>query len=537
MQAMAYILLLSVLFSSPAFANAVSSEHLGTVAFANSCAASQQMAFDRGVALLHDFWYEEAERQFQQIAVADPGCAMAHWGVAMSLFHQIWNRPGQDSMKRGWAEIEKAQTPPVKTPREREYIAALAVFYAPGKQEFQARVDAYSAAMAALYGHYPDDVDAGSFYALSILATKSPDDGSVGLERKALTVLTPLFSKYPEHPGVAHYIIHACDNPALAPQGLRAAQRYGVIAPSAAHSSHMPAHIFARLGMWQEDIDANVASVAAAKKALPDHPAAIFDQLHAQDFLVYAYLQSGQDARAKDLVDSTKLLVPHNMPGMDMRDMVTFVQTQFPVFYALEMRDWKLASALQPVTGADPDLQTLTYWARVIADGHLRQAKQAQSDLAAYESLLEQVRKGKHAYYADSTGAKIEHDEVLAWAAFAEGNAEKALTNMRAAADLQDKVGQGEVDIPAREMLADMLLELNQPQKALADYQVALQMSPNRFNGLFNAGRAAETAGDKVQAAGYYATLLKTTSDGQQSARPEFTHVKTFVAANQVASR
>ena len=401
------------------------SEQLGSVNFANSC-GSEQAAFNRGVALLHDFWYEEAERQFERLAAANRSCAMAHWGIAMSLFHQIWNRPSDATMQRGWSEIEKAQKLSAGTERERDYIAALASFYRPGKQEFQARADTYSAAMDTIHRRYPDDVDASAFYALSLLANKPPNDASISHERQALAVLTPLFLKYPDHPGLAHYIIHACDNPELAAQGLHAAQRYGIIAPSAAHSSHMPAHIFARLGMWQEDIDANVASVAAAQNALADHPAAIFDQLHAQDFLIYAYLQSGQEARAKEIVNETIASFDkrHAMQGMghiDMHDMVTYTRIKFPVFYDLETRDWKSAAALQPVAGASQEDLTLIYWARILADGHLHDGKQAQSDLAEYQSIINQIARSEP-YFVGSTEAKIQHDEVIAWAALASGD-------------------------------------------------------------------------------------------------------------------
>jgi tetratricopeptide (TPR) repeat protein len=220
--------------------------------------------------------------------------------------------------------------------------------------------------------------------------------------------------------------------------------------------------------------------------------------------------------------------------GMDA--MFGEYRAEFPTIYSLEMRDWKAASALQPVAGAMPQAQTLTYWARTIAAGHLHQPQQARESLAKFESLLDEVRKGKHAYMADSTFAQIEHGEMLAWTAFAEGQEPEALNQMRTAADLQDKVGQGEVDIPAREMLADMLLEFRHPQQALAEYAVALQMSPNRLNDLYHAGLAAEQAGDKAQAAHYYAALMKSTNNGSQSARPEFVHVREFVSSSQVAS-
>src|SRR5580704_3240899 len=252
-------------------AASVNDEHLGTVSFPVSCAPSVRASFNRGVALLHDFWYEEARPQFERIIKADPSCAMAHWGVAMSGFHQIWDRPDEAGMSAGWREMRAAQTPRAKTARERVYIAALSAFFRPGKADYQARIDAYAAAMGRLYAHHPADVDAGAFYALALLAQSAPTDTSLTQEHKAMAVLTPLWRQHPDHPGLVHYIIHACDTPSLAPEALAAAKHYGEIAPSGPHAVHMPGHIFARLGMWQEDIEANRASVAASQAAEARH--------------------------------------------------------------------------------------------------------------------------------------------------------------------------------------------------------------------------------------------------------------------------
>ena len=515
-------------------------ERLGTVSFSVSCSPAAQASFNRGVALLHDFWYSEAGPQFERIAKADPNCAMAHWGIAMSKFHQIWDRPDETTMKAGWEEMQKAQSPAAKTARERAYIAALAAFYKPGKEDFMARVTAYSDAMGAIYKQYPDDVDAGAFYALSLLASGAPDDTSLTQNRKAMAVLTPLFAKYPDNPGVVHYIIHSCDNPDMAHDGLAAANHYGEIAQSGPHAVHMSGHIYARLGMWPQDIGAQLASIKASEMAEARGESGIMDEPHSYDFLMYAYLQSGQDASAKEVVEKMPAVLERirNMSGMhDMAYMIPYYRSEFPVMYALEMRDWQTASALKPVPGAQPAFETQTWWARAVADGHLRRAEQAQADLAKHDALMEEVKKGDHAFFADSTGAKIERHEIAGWAAFASGRNDEALKEMRAAADLQDKVGQGEVDIPAREMLADMLLELHQPQQALAEYRVALKLSPRRFNGLYNAGAAAEAAGDKRAAAEYYAALLKSTGNGAQSSRPEMAHAKSFVESEQVAAR
>jgi tetratricopeptide (TPR) repeat protein len=517
------------------------SERLGTVSFPVSCSPAVQASFNRGVALLHDFWYEEAGPQFAAILKADPRCAMAHWGLAMSGFHQIWDRPNEETRARGWAEMQKAQALGAKTAREGAYIAALSDFYRPGKAEFPERVAAYSAAMGKLYAAYPQDVDAGAFYALSLLARTAPDDITLADNRKAMAVLTPLLARYPDNPGLVHYIIHACDNPAMAAQGLAAANHYGEIAPSGPHAFHMPGHIYARLGLWPQDIASQIGSIAASQSAEAHGESGIMDEPHSYDFLLYAYLQSGQDVKARVVLDQSSAALTRigSMPGMGagyMAGMVPYYRSKLPVFYALEMRDWKTAAALEPPAGAAPNVATMTAWARAIAHGHLRQPEAATADLDRYHALLDEIRKGKNAYLADGTGIKIEQEEIVAWVHFAEGEQAAALEHMRAAADLQDKVGQHEVDIPAREMLADMLLEFHQPREALAEYSKALKLSPNRFNGLYHAGMAAEEAGDKAQAQQFYAALLKSTENGAQSARPELAHARSFASSAQVAA-
>jgi hypothetical protein len=431
----------------------------------------------------------------------------------------------------GMAEMQKAQSPPAKTARERAYIAAVSDFYRPGKQDFPERVQAYSDAMGRLYAQYPDDVDAGAFYALSLLAAAPPDDTSLTAPHKAMAVLTPLSARYPDNPGVVHYIIHSCDNPAMAADGLAAANHYGEIAPSGAHAYHMPGHIYARLGMWPQDIEANLGSVAAATAAQAKYGSGVTDEPHAYDFLLYAYMQSGQDDRAKWVLEQTAPLLNQiaampAMPGHHGPGMVLYYRSKYAVFYALE-----------PAAGAPPEVAALAIWARAIAHGHLLQPEEARADLARYDALIDEIKKGKNAYLADDTGAKIGRGEILGWVAFADGKQDDALKNMRAAAELQDKVGQAEVDIPAREMLADMLLEFHQPRQALAEYEIALKLSPNRFYGLYHAGLAAEQAGDKAKAQQYYAALLKSTDNGAQSARPELAHVKSFVSSAQLAAK
>jgi len=520
---------------------ASASERLGTVHFSVSCSAAVQGPFNRGVALLHDFWYEEAKPQFEAIEKSDPHCAMAHWGVAMSDFHQIWSRPDEAAQKRGWVEMQKAKALKAKTARERDYIAALSAFFRPGRAEYPERIAAYSNAMGKLYAAYPEDVDAGAFYALSLLAATPPNDTSLAWNRKAMVVLTPLIARYPDNPGLVHYIIHACDNPSMAADGLAAADHYGEIAPSGPHAFHMPGHIYARLGLWPQDIASQLGSIAASQTAAEHGESGIMDEPHSYDFLLYAYLQSGKDTLATSVLNQNEaaLKTIASTPGMGagyMAGMVSYYHSKLPVFYALEMRDWKSAGELEPPAGASPDVAAMSVWARAIAHGHLKQAAAAAADLDRYHALIDEIRKGKNAYLADSTGTKIEQEEIIGWVHFAEGKQAGALEHMRSAADLQDKVGQGEVDIPAREMLADMLLESRQPREALVEYEKALQLSPHRFNGLYHAGMAAEEAGDKAKAHQFYAQLLKSTSNGTQSARPELAHAKAVASTREMAA-
>ncbi|MGA7381417.1 MAG: hypothetical protein WBX03_11240 [Terriglobales bacterium] len=507
-------------------------EQLGKVSFPISCEPASQKPFERGVALLHSFGYEEAEQQFVEVARKDPSCAMAHWGIAMSLFHQIWERPQESTLARGQEEMEKAQKIGAKTERERGYISALSVFYRdPGKNDYLKRASAYSGAMAKLYQQYPTDLEAGAFYALSLLAAAPPDDPSLTAEKKAVAVLTPLFQQQPDHPGLAHYIIHSCDSPQLAPMGLDAARRYAEIASSSAHAVHMPSHIFARLGLWQEDIQANLKSVALVQKS--DAMYMHGHQLHAMHFLLYAYLQTGQDEAAKQMVEQSKQILataPKNGDDTGMLEYYGFAAAHSPALYDLEMRHWADAAALQPAANASAHLQRITYWAQTIASAHMGDVEATRRNAQKFDDAEEATRKSKYAYELD--GPNSSRGEVHAWLAFVEKKNDEALRLMRQVADTQDKVGKAEVDIPAREMLADMLLELNQPEQALAEYENSMKIDPNRFNGLAGAARAAELAHQPAKANSYYAQLLKNCQDGSHSDRPELGRAKMVLAKN-----
>jgi hypothetical protein len=507
-------------------------EQLGKVSFPISCAPGSQKAFERGIALLHSFGYEEAEQQFVELAQKDPTCAMAHWGIAMSLFHQIWEQPTDSTLKRGQQEIEKAQKIDAKTQRERDYIAALALFYdGPASKNYLQRATAYSDAMGKLYQQYPTDIEAGAFYALSLIAAEPPGDTSLANRKKAVAVLIPLFEQDPDHPGLAHYIIHACDSPQMAPTGLAAARAYAGIASSSAHAVHMPSHIFARLGLWQEDIQANLKSVALTQQSGAMYMGG--HELHAMHFLLYAYLQTGQDAAARQIVEQSKQIIasaPKDAGDSGMLRYYGFAAAHFPALYDLEMHNWTDAAALQPAANASPDLQRITWWARTIASARMGDVEATRRNAQKFDEAEETIRKSKDAYLLD--GPDSSRGEVHAWLAFAEKKNDEALQRIRQAADTQDLRGKAEVDIPAREMLADMLLELNQPQAALVEYERSMKIDPNRFNELAGAAQAAELVHQPEKANSYYAQLLKNCDDGKHSDRPELGRAKMVLAKN-----
>ena len=503
-------------------------EQLGKVSFPVSCVPNSQKAFERGVALLHSFGYEEAEQQFSEIVQKDPDCAMAHWGIAMSLFRQLWERPQEAALQRGHEEMEKAQKLGAKTDRERGFISALALFYSDSTADYLKRTAAYSDAMGRLNQQYPKDLEVGAFYALSLLSAEPPSDTSLSAEKKAVAILNPFFQQQPDHPGLAHYIIHSCDNPQLASLGLDAARRYAAIAPSSAHAVHMPSHIFARLGLWQEDILANLKSVAVTQQPSQTHMA--HHELHAMHFLLYAYLQTGQDDAARRILEQSKQVLS-SLPANDdysMHHYFGFVAAHFPAIYDLEMHHWADAAALQPAANASPHLQTITYWARTVGSARMGDVEATRRNAQLYEEAREATRKTKYAYVLD--GPNITGGEVQAWLAFAEKRPDDALRQMRQVADTQDLVGKAEVDIPAREMLADMLLSLNQPENALAEYEKSMKIDPNRFNGLAGAARAAELTQQPAKASAYSVQLLKNCGDAAQSDRPELRSAKTLLA-------
>ncbi len=507
----------------------LSPQQLGTVHFPVSCAPSLQKPFERGVALLHSFWYEEAEKQFTQIGKGDRSCAMAHWGVAMSIWHQLWNRPDAATIQRGAAEVKQAKSLHPKTDRERDYIAAMGSFYA-GEQKYDVRANAYAKAMEHVHQRYRDDREAAAFYALSLLASEPDNDTTFANRKKAAAVLEKLFATEPDQPGVAHYLIHSYDKPRLAELGLPAARRYAQIAPSSPHALHMPSHIFARLGLWQDDIDSNLASIAATRKTVAMHMGGESHQFHAMDFLVYAYLQSGREVEAQRVIEEVQAMPPTKDIHEYGYDLRAYALSKFPAIYALELHHWAEAAALTPAPAADSGDRAITYWARAIGAARSGNAADARKAVAEMESIHKEMLEKKKTLYAGMVDDA--RREAGAWIAHGEGKDEEAIASLRALAEREEAIGDEPIGVPAREMLADLLLEIKRPEQALTEYEADLKFNPNRFNGVYGAAQAAEMSGNTEKGNTYYSQVLKL-CDGSNSVRPELKLSRKMVVAGK----
>ena len=447
----------------------------------------------------------------------------------MSLWHQLWNDPDAKVIARGVKEVKAGEKLAGKsTPREEAYISAMGAFYRNSeKLDHSARAKAYSDAMKKVYESYPDDHEAAAFYALSLLASEPHHDVTFGNRKEAASVLEKLFAIEPNHPGIAHYLIHSYDKPQLAQFGIAAARRYAQIAPAAPHALHMPSHIFARVGLWEDDINSNLASIAATRKTVAMHMGGAGHQFHAMTFLVYAYLQSGREAEAAKIIEEVKTMAPvPNMYGMDF-DPRTSALTEFPAEYDLELRHWPEAAALTEVPGVTTGDRAITHWARAIGAARSGNLTQAQKDLAEIENIRQKLLAEKKTDFAEAV--EQDYQEASAWVAHAEGRDDEAVAALRALADQNDKLGEEPEGIPAREMLADLLLEVKRPQQALVEYQTDLRLNPNRFNGLYGAARAAEETGQQSEASEYYALLLKS-CEGGSSTRPELSRARELLA-------
>jgi tetratricopeptide (TPR) repeat protein len=522
--------LLSLLFwvgtPAPKLTNpqgAAPAPQLGQVNFPTSCSAEAQPSMETGVALLHSFQYKQADQSFSEAAGHDPKCALAYWGKAMTYYEQLWEFPSERMLKRGAEQIQRAQAAGASTERERGYIAAAAAFYlADAKLSEAQRVQAFSAALSDLHKKSPDDVNAAAFYALSLVALAEQQEVDPQANRKAaIAILEPLCRNAPDNPGPAHYLIHATDTPEFAPQGLEAARAYSRIAPDSSHALHMPSHIFVRLGLWQESISSNIAAAASAAKATQEHRSPPHYQFHALDFLNYSYLQSGQESKARQMVKELE-----NVPGAD-HESITEHQAWFAARNAFESHRWKEAAAL-PIPQVPRESQEATYKVRAIAAAHLGNPAAARQDLQKYVEIgTEEQRKSSH--HKDKDPDKtIGQMEAEAWVAFAEAKSDEAVKALRSASDREDADGVDSLAIPAREMLADMLLELKRPSEALAEYKAALKNSPNRFDALYGAGHSAQLAGDAAAANAYYAKLMEISAASAD--RAELKDAKTYLA-------
>jgi tetratricopeptide (TPR) repeat protein len=497
---------------------------VGTVHFPTSCSPAAQKSIERGVAMLHSFWYEEAEKQFVQVEKDDPSCAIARWGVAMSHWHQLWNRPDQTAMAQGDSELKKAKSLH-STARERDYINALDVFYSHADRPFPKRALAYSKAMEKVSKRNPDDHEAAAFYGLSLLAAEPDHDKTNAYRLKAAAVLEKLFAEEPDHPGVAHYLIHTYDRPDMAEKGLPAARKYARLAPAAPHALHMPAHIFARLGLWQDDIDSNVASIAATQKEAAMNMGGAGHQFHAMDFLVYAYLQTGREQDAQKIIDEVRAMPPMK----DMYDMGFdprfFALSAYPASYALELHDWNAAAQLTPIEGADDIVQSITYTARAIGAGHAGNVERVKKEIAKLEEIqkrLEPKRKSDQGEYES-----VSNELVVArgWLDFAQGNVDDAVKLLRTVADKEQGEAESSQGIPTHEMIADMLLQAKRPEQALAEYEITLKTNPGRFNALYGAATASAAIGKNDKAHDYYAQIVKNCADSK-SDRAELKHAR-----------
>jgi tetratricopeptide (TPR) repeat protein len=462
-------------------------EKLGSVSFPVSCAPAVQQQFNRGVALLHSFAYAAAENAFQQVAQQDPHCAMAHWGAAMAYFHQLWEPPiPPATLANAQKEIRQAQQIKPGTERERQFIDALALVYQDAATvPYPVRASHYEQAMAELAAANKSNLEAQVFYALALLANASPSDKTHAKQKQAVAILEPLDRVYPDHPGIPHYLIHACDNEELAPQGLPAARAYSQIAPSAPHALHMPSHIFTRLGLWDDSIASNLA---ARQAALQQHDTG--EQLHAMDYLVYAYLQSGRDKDAAQVIQQLK-----DIPGLNPGDFkMSYASTAMPIRYMTERNQWADAANVIPSPGTPPQVTAIAVWARAEGLARTGHTTEAQAEIQKLQLIEKQLHASDDNYWA--TQVEILAQEVMAWSAQADDKPQEATTLMGAAADQEDAIEKLPVTpgpiLPAREQLGYLLLQQKHPAQALKEFQTSLANAPGRLASLRGAEQATQ---------------------------------------------
>jgi tetratricopeptide (TPR) repeat protein len=497
---------------------------VGRVKFTNSCDPKVQPLLEAGVAMLHSFWFGAGEKTFRDVLAQDPSCTIANWGIAAILMSNPL--AGQGASVKGaaaaQAAIDEGRQASPKTQRERDYIEAVAAYY----QDFstrseRSRQDSRAKAFEALAERYPDDDEGQIFSALYIAGTQSQADQTFAAYLKAAAILEKLFAKYPDHPGVAHYLIHSYDAPPIAKQGLSAAHRYASIAPAAPHALHMPSHIFTRVGAWEDSVATNRRAAEVAKSS-----GEIDQAYHASDYSVYAYLQLARDADAKrEMQEALKVTGTHPAQA------IPYSKAAMPARYAMERGAWREAMQLQPQPTSFPFTDALTYFARALGAARSGDAAAAEKDAGELARLHKALQDAKNNYWA--TEVEIQRLAVAGWIALTQAKTDEALKLMRAAAELEDKnekhiVTPGRI-VPARELLGEMLLELKQPALALKEFEASQVREPNRFRGHYGAALAAEAAGDRRKAAEHYAKLIELTKKAD-SQRPELSRARAYVA-------
>jgi len=505
------------------------------VDFPISCGAPAQKKFNEAVWILHSFWYDEAVKAFTAVTAIEPECAMGYWGIAMSHWYPLWYPPNPAALKAGSEAVEKAMAAKQKTDREGDYIAAIAAFYRDNdKIDHRTRAVAYEKAMEQVHLRYPDDREGGVFYSLALVATAPPTDKTYANQKKATAILEKVRAELPNHPGVAHYLIHSNDSAAMAEDGLTAALCYADIAPAVPHALHMPSHIFTRLGMWRQSIDANRASSAAALGYVREELGSnAFDgeTVHSMDYLEYAYLQTGQDREAKQVVEELQTFGKAKGPNLPMAYAIAAI----PARYAVERRNWSEAAAVTPPPmpfpwERFPWAEAMISFTRALGAAHTGDIAGAQTEIAKLQSLKEKLDQAKDDYWAKQV--EVQRLAASGILAHAQGNDKQAVELVRAAADLDASMDKhpatpAEV-LPARELLADLLLELNDPAAALKEYEQSVSTERNRFRSVLGIARAAKQTGDTAKAREAYGKLVTLAS--ADANRPELAEAKAFLA-------
>jgi len=506
-----------------------SSEELGRVVFQTSCTPQAQAQFERALAMLHSFFYPETIKAFSAVAETDPNCAIAHWGIAVSVRPNPLVGPfDAATLKRGLEAVQKGKAIGAKTEREGDWLSAIEEFYKDyDKVDQDTRAKNYEKAMEALAKKYPDDVEAKIFYALALNETF--DHKTMGNLVRAIEILEPIDQKYPDHPGVTHYLIHSYDFPALADRGVAAANKYAKIAPAAPHAQHMPSHIYSMVGMWEASIASNLASIAIAKEYAEKSKldGVLAGVPHAYDFMQYAYLQLGQEAKAKAVIDENATIQKVVGP-----QLVRMGQAAVPARYMLERQDWRGAAQLKPLGLAIPPAEAVTHFARALGAARSGDVAAAQSDVAKLIEIRAGLEKSNQSYWAGQV--EIQVLCAQAWIAQGRGKPEEALKFMRAAADLEDSsekhVAMENRLYPMRELLGDLLIEQGQASEALKTYEASMKNARERLRGFYGAAKAAEASGDKQKATTYFTELLRLTKNADTD-RPEIGAAKQALAA------